>query len=99
MKNTTLCIFSVLGGMVLGSAVALALAPKTGQEMRGFVRDFLNDIAALFAEKYNIIFCLCHYKIPLLSQNCLHIDSGIPKLFAHDLYLYIFVVMKLHREA
>lgn len=43
MKNTTLCIFSVLGGMVLGSAVALALAPKTGQEMRSFVRDFLNE--------------------------------------------------------
>ena len=43
MKNTTLCIFSVLGGMVLGSAVALALAPKTGQEMRGLVRDFLNE--------------------------------------------------------
>lgn len=43
MKNTTLCIFSVLGGMVLGSAVTLALAPKSGQEMRSFVRDFLND--------------------------------------------------------
>ena len=43
MKNTTLCIFSVLGGMVLGSAVALALAPKTGEEMRNFVRGFLND--------------------------------------------------------
>ena len=43
MKNTTLCIFSVLGGMVLGSAVALAFAPKTGQEMRSFVRDFLNE--------------------------------------------------------
>lgn len=43
MKNTTLCIFSVLGGIALGSAVALALAPKTGEEMRGFVRNFLND--------------------------------------------------------
>ena len=43
MKNTTVCIFSVLGGMVLGSAVALALAPKSGQEMRGLVRDFLNE--------------------------------------------------------
>ena len=43
MKNTRLCIFSVLGGMVLGSAVALALAPKTGEEMRNFVRGFLND--------------------------------------------------------
>ena len=43
MKNTTLCIFSVLGGMVLGSAVALALAPKTGNEVRTIVRDFLID--------------------------------------------------------
>ena len=29
MKHTTVCIFSVLGGMVLGSAIALALAPKS----------------------------------------------------------------------
>ena len=29
--------------MVLGSAVALALTPKTGEEMRNFVRGFLND--------------------------------------------------------
>uniref|UniRef100_UPI004056EEC0 YtxH domain-containing protein n=1 Tax=Alistipes sp. TaxID=1872444 RepID=UPI004056EEC0 len=43
MKNTTVCIFSVLGGIVLGSAVALALAPKTGEEMRNYVRNFLND--------------------------------------------------------
>ena len=43
MKNSMLCVASVLGGMVLGSAVALALAPKTGQEMRSFVRDFLNE--------------------------------------------------------
>ena len=28
---------------MLGSAVALALAPKTGEEMRNFVRGFLND--------------------------------------------------------
>lgn len=43
MKNTTLCFVSVLGGMVLGSALALAFTPKTGEEMRTFVRDFLND--------------------------------------------------------
>jgi gas vesicle protein len=29
--------------MVIGSAVALAFAPKSGKEMRGMVRDFLND--------------------------------------------------------
>lgn len=43
MKNSTLCIFSVLGGMVLGSAVALALTPKTGHEMRQIMREFLNE--------------------------------------------------------
>lgn len=42
MKQTTLCILSLLGGAVLGSAVALAFAPKTGKEMRGMMRDFLN---------------------------------------------------------
>lgn len=52
MKNTTLCIFSVLGGMVLGSAVALALAPKSGQEMRSFVRDFLNEEIDKWREAY-----------------------------------------------
>lgn len=43
MKNTTLSVLALLGGMVLGSAVALAFTPKTGEEMRGMVRDFLGD--------------------------------------------------------
>ena len=43
MKNSMLCVASVLGGMVLGSAIALAVAPKTGEEMRRLVRDFIND--------------------------------------------------------
>ena len=29
--------------MVLGSAVALALTPKTGHEMRQIMREFLNE--------------------------------------------------------
>ncbi len=64
MKNTTLCIFSVLGGMVLGSAVALALAPKTGQEMRSFVRDFLNEEIDKWREAYKeaIPSCDCDKK-------------------------------------
>ena len=43
MKNTTLSIVSLLGGMLIGSALTLALTPKTGEEMRNLVRDFLND--------------------------------------------------------
>lgn len=43
MKQTTFCILSLLGGAIIGSAVALAMTPKTGKEMRGMVRDFLNE--------------------------------------------------------
>ncbi len=43
MKHGLLCFASVVGGMVLGSAIALAVAPKTGEEMRKLVRDFIND--------------------------------------------------------
>jgi hypothetical protein len=52
MKQTTLCLLSMLGGAAIGSAVALAFAPKTGKEMRGMVRDFLNEeISKWGAEK------------------------------------------------
>lgn len=43
MKQSTLCVFSLIGGMAIGSALALAFTPKTGKEMRGLVRDFLSD--------------------------------------------------------
>ena len=60
MKHTTLCIFSVLGGMVLGSAVALALAPKSGQEMRNFVRDFLNEEIDKWRAAYKDVVPACN---------------------------------------
>ncbi|MBR5807838.1 MAG: YtxH domain-containing protein [Alistipes sp.] len=43
MKNTTLSIVSLLGGMLIGSALTLALTPKTGEEMRHLVHDFIHD--------------------------------------------------------
>lgn len=43
MKNTTLSIVSLLGGMLIGSALTLALTPKTGEEVRNLMRDFLNE--------------------------------------------------------
>lgn len=43
MKHTTICICSLLGGMVLGSALAMAFTPKSGPEMRNLVGDFLNE--------------------------------------------------------
>ena len=43
MKQTTMTILSMLGGMVIGSALALAFTPKTGAEMRSLVRDFIEE--------------------------------------------------------
>lgn len=53
MKNSVLCIASVLGGMALGSALALAFAPKTGAETRKAVQDFLNEEFARFQHCHN----------------------------------------------
>ena len=43
MKNSTVSILSLLGGMVIDSALALAFTPKTGAEMRSLVRNFVTD--------------------------------------------------------
>ena len=43
MKQSTLCVLSLIGGAAIGATIALAFAPKTGKEMRGMVRDFLHD--------------------------------------------------------
>ena len=42
MKDSVLCVFSMLGGMILGSAVALALTPKTGREWRDSIRELID---------------------------------------------------------
>lgn len=62
MKNTTLCLASMLGGMVLGSALALAFTPKTGEEMRSFVRDFLSDEFAKWHHACKEGACECEQK-------------------------------------
>ncbi|MBR5105061.1 MAG: YtxH domain-containing protein [Alistipes sp.] len=43
MKQSTLCVLSLIGGAAIGATIALAFAPKTGKEMRGLVHDFLTD--------------------------------------------------------
>ena len=40
MKNSGICICSLLGGIVIGSVVTLLVTPKTGKEMRDSIRDF-----------------------------------------------------------
>lgn len=42
MKNPGLCIVSVLGGAILGAALAMFLTPQSGQELRNSLRDYLD---------------------------------------------------------
>ena len=41
MKHTCYCFATMLGGMVIGSALAMLLTPKTGPEMREAVKNLV----------------------------------------------------------
>ena len=43
MKNSGICICSLLGGIVIGSVITLLVTPKTGKEMRDSIRDFVDS--------------------------------------------------------
>ena len=42
MKNSGLCLLSLLGGALVGAAVTMLVTPKTGREMRDTLREFVN---------------------------------------------------------
>ena len=43
MKQTGLCIVTLLGGALMGAAIAMLVTPKTGRQMRDQIRDLIND--------------------------------------------------------
>ena len=43
MKNTGNVIATLLGGMIVGSALAMLFPPKSGPELRGQIKDFIDD--------------------------------------------------------
>ncbi len=51
MKNSGICIATLLGGMLIGSALTMLLTPKSGPEMRKQIRDLLNDELARVKDK------------------------------------------------
>lgn len=53
MKQTGLCIVSLLGGALMGAAVAMLVTPKTGRQMRDYLRD-------LIADELESLHCKCH---------------------------------------
>ena len=43
MKNTSICIFSALGGALVGAAVAMLFTPQSGKELRHRIQDAIDD--------------------------------------------------------
>ena len=43
MKNTGIIITSLLGGLIVGSALTMLIKPQSGLETRKQIKDFLND--------------------------------------------------------
>lgn len=43
MKNTTICIASMLGGVIIGSALAMLFTPQSGPELRHKIKDLIDD--------------------------------------------------------
>lgn len=42
MKNTGIAIVSLVGGMILGSALTMLLTPQSGPELRSSIKDMLD---------------------------------------------------------
>lgn len=53
MKNSALCIASILGGALVGAATAMFLTPKSGPEMRETLRDAID-------KEMDKVRCRCH---------------------------------------
>lgn len=43
MRHTTICVASLLGGMIIGSALAMLLTPQSGPALRHKIKDFVDE--------------------------------------------------------
>ena len=43
MKNTGIILASLLGGLIVGSALTMLFTPQSGPETRKQIKDFIND--------------------------------------------------------
>lgn len=42
MKNTCFCFASLLGGLLVGSALTMLFTPQSGPELRAAIKDFID---------------------------------------------------------
>lgn len=46
MKTKSLCLMYALGGALVGAAIAMLAAPQSGKELRGKIRNVVNETVA-----------------------------------------------------
>ena len=46
MKQSSLCLLSALGGALVGAMVALLVTPQSGKELRGKIREAIDEATA-----------------------------------------------------
>ena len=44
MKNTGIAIVSLVGGMIIGSALTMLFTPQSGPELRQKIKDSIDDV-------------------------------------------------------
>ncbi len=60
MKQTTICVASLLGGMILGSALAMLLTPQSGPELRHSLRETFDREVSKLKEEIDKARCHCN---------------------------------------
>ena len=63
MKNTCICIASLVGGMVIGSALAMLLTPQSGPELRRAIRETLDREIGKVKDEVDKMGCHCDGKL------------------------------------
>ncbi len=66
MKNTGIILASLLGGLIVGSALTMLFAPQSGPETRKQIKDFINDEIDKMKEKVDKV----HDKIEEARCHC-----------------------------
>ncbi len=62
MKQTTVCVASLLGGLIIGSALAMLLTPQSGPELRSNIRDLFDREVDKVRQEIDKVRCKCDEK-------------------------------------
>lgn len=63
MKQTTICVASLLGGLILGSALAMLLTPQSGPELRHNLRHAFDQEVDKLKQELEKVRCHCAEKV------------------------------------